>query len=224
MPNDNFNSSILTNFWNLFYAPRITKTWIFWTDQPKKAFANLFNLGFLSDLDEIYVDNNWAKNIESVWYGYGYFMTSYYSKYRIPQLWWLEQRGLRSLIQDHCNSATILWWTRVTLKSWYRCGILGLALSSRKNLCIHPEVMQQQNGKIIDGQCQVSRENWSSLFADSEFVIAFKTDSIFVIGNDNVSCQVKGPNGWFRKVMRLFRLLWLWRTWICSAHGNLRLG
>ena len=34
-------------------------------------------------------------------------------------------------------------------------GILGLALSSRKNLCINPEVMQQQNGKIIDGQCQV---------------------------------------------------------------------
>ena len=35
-----------------------------------------------------------------------------------------------------------------------RCGILGLALSSRKNLCIHPDVMQQQNGKIVDGQCQ----------------------------------------------------------------------
>jgi len=35
-----------------------------------------------------------------------------------------------------------------------RPSILGLALSSRKNLCIHPEVSQQHNGKVIDGMCQ----------------------------------------------------------------------
>lgn len=31
--------------------------------------------------------------------------------------------------------------------------ILGLALSSRKNLCIHPEVSQERDGKNIDGLC-----------------------------------------------------------------------
>ena len=31
---------------------------------------------------------------------------------------------------------------------------LGLALSSRKNLCVHPEMKGQRNGKIIDAQCR----------------------------------------------------------------------
>ncbi|ESP02287.1 hypothetical protein LOTGIDRAFT_238022 [Lottia gigantea] len=31
--------------------------------------------------------------------------------------------------------------------------ILGLALSSRKNLCCHPEVSQSRDGKTVDGQC-----------------------------------------------------------------------
>ncbi|XP_055956852.1 general transcription and DNA repair factor IIH helicase subunit XPD [Patella vulgata] len=31
--------------------------------------------------------------------------------------------------------------------------ILGLALSSRKNLCVHPEVSQNRDGKTVDGQC-----------------------------------------------------------------------
>nr|CAG4642311.1 EOG090X01B4 [Evadne anonyx] len=31
--------------------------------------------------------------------------------------------------------------------------ILGLALSSRKNLCIHPQVSQEREGKVVDGRC-----------------------------------------------------------------------
>ncbi|CAC5416380.1 ERCC2 [Mytilus coruscus] len=31
--------------------------------------------------------------------------------------------------------------------------IVGLALSSRKNLCIHPEVSQEREGKSMDGLC-----------------------------------------------------------------------
>ena len=31
--------------------------------------------------------------------------------------------------------------------------IVGLALSSRKNLCIHPEVKRERDGKIVDGRC-----------------------------------------------------------------------
>ncbi|XP_014666749.1 PREDICTED: TFIIH basal transcription factor complex helicase XPD subunit-like [Priapulus caudatus] len=30
---------------------------------------------------------------------------------------------------------------------------LALALTSRKNLCIHPEVSQDRNGKVVDGKC-----------------------------------------------------------------------
>ena len=30
---------------------------------------------------------------------------------------------------------------------------VGLALSSRKNLCIHPEVKRERDGKIVDGRC-----------------------------------------------------------------------
>ncbi|CDW57263.1 TFIIH basal transcription factor complex [Trichuris trichiura] len=32
-------------------------------------------------------------------------------------------------------------------------GILGVALSARKNLCIHPEVSKLRQGKLVDGQC-----------------------------------------------------------------------
>nr|CAG4647676.1 EOG090X01B4 [Moina brachiata]SVE92856.1 EOG090X01B4 [Moina brachiata] len=31
--------------------------------------------------------------------------------------------------------------------------ILGLALSSRKNLCIHPSVSREREGKVVDGRC-----------------------------------------------------------------------
>ncbi|XP_046987986.1 general transcription and DNA repair factor IIH helicase subunit XPD [Schistocerca americana] len=31
--------------------------------------------------------------------------------------------------------------------------ILGLVLSSRKNLCIHPQVSKERDGKIVDGRC-----------------------------------------------------------------------
>lgn len=31
--------------------------------------------------------------------------------------------------------------------------ILGVALSSRKNLCIHPTVMRSQEGKLVDSEC-----------------------------------------------------------------------
>ncbi|XP_013421335.1 general transcription and DNA repair factor IIH helicase subunit XPD-like [Lingula anatina] len=31
--------------------------------------------------------------------------------------------------------------------------LVGLALSSRKNLCIHPEVSQEREGKTVDGRC-----------------------------------------------------------------------
>ncbi|XP_067007170.2 general transcription and DNA repair factor IIH helicase subunit XPD [Anabrus simplex] len=31
--------------------------------------------------------------------------------------------------------------------------ILGLILSSRKNLCIHPEVSKEREGKVVDGRC-----------------------------------------------------------------------
>ncbi|CAG0887361.1 unnamed protein product, partial [Darwinula stevensoni] len=31
--------------------------------------------------------------------------------------------------------------------------IIGLALSSRKNLCIHPEVSKERDGKVVDGRC-----------------------------------------------------------------------
>lgn len=30
---------------------------------------------------------------------------------------------------------------------------LGLALSSRKNLCVHPEVSKERDGKVVDGRC-----------------------------------------------------------------------
>ncbi len=30
---------------------------------------------------------------------------------------------------------------------------VGLALSSRKNLCIHPEISREKDGKIVDGRC-----------------------------------------------------------------------
>lgn len=29
----------------------------------------------------------------------------------------------------------------------------GLVLSSRKNMCIHPEVSKQRDGKLVDAQC-----------------------------------------------------------------------
>ncbi|KAJ8309183.1 hypothetical protein KUTeg_014057 [Tegillarca granosa] len=32
--------------------------------------------------------------------------------------------------------------------------ILGLALSSRKNLCVHPEVSQERDGNVVDGLCR----------------------------------------------------------------------
>ncbi|GFO46030.1 tfiih basal transcription factor complex helicase xpd subunit-like [Plakobranchus ocellatus] len=30
---------------------------------------------------------------------------------------------------------------------------IGLALSSRKNMCVHPEVSQERDGKVVDGRC-----------------------------------------------------------------------
>lgn len=30
---------------------------------------------------------------------------------------------------------------------------VGLALSSRKNLCIHPDVKREREGKIVDSRC-----------------------------------------------------------------------
>ena len=30
---------------------------------------------------------------------------------------------------------------------------VGLALSSRKNLCIHPDVKRERDGKIVDSRC-----------------------------------------------------------------------
>lgn len=31
--------------------------------------------------------------------------------------------------------------------------LLGVALSARKNLCIHPEVSKERIGKVVDGKC-----------------------------------------------------------------------
>ncbi|CAG2068476.1 unnamed protein product, partial [Timema podura] len=31
--------------------------------------------------------------------------------------------------------------------------IIGLVLSSRKNLCIHPQVSKEREGKVVDGRC-----------------------------------------------------------------------
>ena len=31
--------------------------------------------------------------------------------------------------------------------------VVGLALSSRKNLCIHPEVSRERDGKVVDARC-----------------------------------------------------------------------
>jgi len=31
--------------------------------------------------------------------------------------------------------------------------LVGLALSSRKNLCIHPQVSRERDGRIVDGRC-----------------------------------------------------------------------
>jgi DNA excision repair protein ERCC-2 len=31
--------------------------------------------------------------------------------------------------------------------------MVGLALSSRKNLCLHPSVSLERDGKIVDGRC-----------------------------------------------------------------------
>ncbi len=31
--------------------------------------------------------------------------------------------------------------------------LVGLALSSRKNLCIHPEVSKERDGKVVDARC-----------------------------------------------------------------------
>ncbi|GAB6021689.1 General transcription and DNA repair factor IIH helicase subunit XPD [Chamberlinius hualienensis] len=44
----------------------------------------------------------------------------------------------------------IAYYERVTGE---KQDILGLALSSRKNLCIHPEVSQSRDGKTVDGRC-----------------------------------------------------------------------
>lgn len=32
-------------------------------------------------------------------------------------------------------------------------GLTGLVLSSRKNMCIHPEVSKEREGKAVDGKC-----------------------------------------------------------------------
>lgn len=32
-------------------------------------------------------------------------------------------------------------------------GLTGLVLSSRKNMCIHPEVSKEREGKSVDGKC-----------------------------------------------------------------------
>ena len=32
--------------------------------------------------------------------------------------------------------------------------MLGLALSARKNMCIHPQVSAERLGKTVDGKCQ----------------------------------------------------------------------
>lgn len=31
--------------------------------------------------------------------------------------------------------------------------LLGLVLSSRKNMCVHPEVSREREGKAVDGKC-----------------------------------------------------------------------
>lgn len=35
----------------------------------------------------------------------------------------------------------------------HQVGLLGLVLSSRKNMCIHPEVSKEREGKTVDGKC-----------------------------------------------------------------------
>lgn len=34
-----------------------------------------------------------------------------------------------------------------------KVGLLGLVLSSRKNMCIHPQVSTEREGKTVDGKC-----------------------------------------------------------------------
>ncbi|ESO12701.1 hypothetical protein HELRODRAFT_105484 [Helobdella robusta] len=42
------------------------------------------------------------------------------------------------------------YWQEVTGQP---LGLLGISLSSRKNLCIHPAVSQERDGKVVDGRC-----------------------------------------------------------------------
>lgn len=37
---------------------------------------------------------------------------------------------------------------------------LGLGLSSRKNLCVHPEVSREKNGKALDARCMSLTASW----------------------------------------------------------------
>jgi len=43
---------------------------------------------------------------------------------------------------------------------------LGIGLSSRKNLCIHPQVRHEKKGKAVDARCRdmtnsVAKEKWT---------------------------------------------------------------
>jgi DNA excision repair protein ERCC-2 len=50
------------------------------------------------------------------------------------------------------------------------CKILGLCLSSRKNMCIHPKVIDQSDTEAVDAQCRKMTASWvrSKASADVE--------------------------------------------------------
>lgn len=39
--------------------------------------------------------------------------------------------------------------------------ILAIGLSSRKNMCIHPEVSQERKGKVVDARCRDMTSAWA---------------------------------------------------------------
>ena len=49
------------------------------------------------------------------------------------------------------------------------CGkVLALCLSSRKNMCVHPEVMVQEDRNTVDSVCREMTSPWNRMRAQSE--------------------------------------------------------
>ena len=45
---------------------------------------------------------------------------------------------------------------------------LGLGLTSRKNLCVHPEVAREKKGKAVDAKCRDLTSSWVTAKAKEE--------------------------------------------------------